>query len=427
MNAYTILYALNGVRGGYIQEAAPAPEGIRRLRRPLRILLAASAIAALLLGTALALSPGLRAALGDALGSFLPYARPVEEEGVTDQGIRIKPVAALSDGNAVQVYFAVTDLTGDRLDENTVIEAMAPERPSQQWTAISWGNPYTVSYDPQTRTGLFRCSISGDGLPQEAFNLRMTCTQIRPGSFWEHIAIDPAWITADALETQWAGGRQVLTPDQTPRALESDLVSLSSFGFGTDGMLHIQLRLRTDVAEAQWDSSSIHYSIGGRTGQSTFQARDQDAAATHFTVDGATYWDLRTGLAWEDWQDAVFSEEGLSLRLQTQPPISGTWIVELPVTAVEKTVIDMGPSGTVLNGIEAEQMYLSPISCVLESNRHGYSGGIGYDLTLYMDNGQTLTAKASLNTAYLEDRAVNHWSFPEPVEVEAITGVAFGQ
>ena len=444
MNAYTILYALNGVRGGYIQEAAPAPEGIRRLRRPLRILLAASAIAALLLGTALALSHGLRAALGDALGSFLPYVRPVEEEGVTDQGIRIKPVAALSDGNAVQVYFAVTDLTGDRLDENTSItpNVYPPNDGEGSW--ISWvtGRLSLLDYDSEARTGLYMLRIVGNGEPEENLVLPVQFREIHPGTHSFNLPLRPEWIAEDTLQTQTVSGKEVLTPGQTPRDLGSDLVSMSGFGFGADGVLHCQLRM--DAPAVEWDESvftlGIH-SLSANTDPDlgyertawykqyeTYSTGALPEPLTRFEQDGVTYWDYRTGITPADLGDvSFFTEDGIGLRLQTKPTITGTWEMEIPTADVEKQSVDMLPTGTVLEGVTARTLHLSTIGCTLVSDPGGGPGTIGYALTVYLTDGTTVSAGEADSLFHAERHAANHWSFPEPVEVEAITGVAFGQ
>lgn len=449
MNAYTILYALNGVRGGYIQEAAPAPEGIRRLCRPLRILLAASAIAALLLGTALALSPGLRAALGDALGSFLPYVRPVEEEGVTDQGIRIKPVAALSDGNAVQVYFAVTDLTGDRLDENTHV-MMVPDMDKLEtqvtWASMSFSRPMLIAYDPEVRTGLFCFRLIGKGEPVDGLSLPLLCAEIQPGISQTEAPLDPAWIgSADLVTEETEQGQTVLVPEQTPRDLGSSLYALSSFGFGDDGVLHIQLRINVPVLD--WDRNGIGFapmsiaeqsdpSLGwdrtqrytsGRVPDMTEEEQAALEPETRFTRGGIVYWDYRTGITRADLSDVDFGDGSISVNLKYREDIYGNWDMEIPVTDVEKQSVDMLPTGTVLEGVTAQTLHLSTIGCTLVSDPGGNPGTIGYALTVYLTDGTTVSAGEADSLFHAERHAANHWSFPEPVEVEAITGIAFGQ
>ena len=452
MSAYTILYALNGVRDRYIQETAPDSAKQGRAPRPLRIVLLAAAIAALLLGSALALSPGLRAALRNSLGSFFPYARPVEEEGVTDQGIQIRPVAALSDGNAVQVYFAVTDLTEDRLDENTYLPIWV-EPVDADWTSHNYSNPTLIEYSPETHTALYRLRFIGVGRPADDITLSVYFDEIHPGAVRVDAPLNPNWIPQETLKTQAeASGKRVLLPEQTPRDLGNDLFSLSSLGFGDDGVLHCLLRLNTSVGDWEesgfgWGFSSIADAVEllngadpktgwartARYNQSLSITSDMTEeeveslkAETHFYQDGVLYWDRRTGITRADLADVDFGD-GMTITLQIGETIYGDWSQEIPLTDVEKQSVDMQPSNTVLEGIEAKTLHLSTLGCTLESAPNGNDGTIGYPLTVYLADGTTLSAGEADSMYHASRYAVNHWSFPEPVEVDQIAGIAFGQ
>lgn len=90
----------------------------RYMRQKLRFAAVLTAAVIALAGTALAVSPSLRGLLENALGSFAPYAQEVNGVSVIDQGIEVRVVSAVADGETAVAYVTVTDLTGNRLDEN---------------------------------------------------------------------------------------------------------------------------------------------------------------------------------------------------------------------------------------------------------------------------------------------------------------------
>ena len=83
-----------------------------------RILLAAM-LAVLLTFSALAATvPALREALRNALGGFTEQSQPITGIAAEDNGIEVRPVAALTSSNLVRVWVEVQDKTGDRLSED---------------------------------------------------------------------------------------------------------------------------------------------------------------------------------------------------------------------------------------------------------------------------------------------------------------------
>lgn len=140
----------------------------RPVRRPGRIvarLAVAAAVCAVLLVTAMAASPGLRAALLNALGSFAPYAQEVEGVSATEEGIEIRAVSALSDGNTVRVYLEVRDQTGDRLGAGTQLRMIMAERPGSDYQTSTMSGILPVTYDSETGTGLAQFDFHTDGAP----------------------------------------------------------------------------------------------------------------------------------------------------------------------------------------------------------------------------------------------------------------------
>ena len=103
-----------------VQEALESLPPERKKRRGLGVVkgvLAAAAACALLMGTALAASPGLREMLSAALGGFAPYAQEQEGEAYVIDGMEFRVVSALADDFTVRAYVEVRDLEGDRLRE----------------------------------------------------------------------------------------------------------------------------------------------------------------------------------------------------------------------------------------------------------------------------------------------------------------------
>ena len=94
-----------------LMTAAPA----RKTGRAGRTILAAALACAVLVISALALSPGLREQLTAVLGEFEPYAQTVEESVCVKNGVEIRVISAMADGSMVKVYAEARDLEGDRL------------------------------------------------------------------------------------------------------------------------------------------------------------------------------------------------------------------------------------------------------------------------------------------------------------------------
>lgn len=428
----------------------------RRTRGGLRTLLLAAALCAVLGMTALAVSPGLREALAEALGNFGPYSREVQGLSVVDQGIEVRVVSALSDGTVAQVYYEIQDLAGDRLDEFTQDDLMAPmprnwgEEKGPRWTSAgSTDIGGLVKYDEVTKTALMVGAVAGNGPPAEELILGVDIREIQPGKHCEGIPVDPEWIGEGTMEyLTLESGKQVLAPEQNPRALDSEFFSLSAFGFGEDGMLHLQVRVKEGLDDSRWvcDYDDVRYSGGrsiaeGNRGgprsarylQSTdykgMTKEEMELAApeTRFRWEGVTYYDMRTGITPADVAEGdVEWDRTIDALLATCPPIRGEWKLTVPVEMVEKVRVDMAASQTRLAGVTARALHLSVLGAVLESDPNGAAGTLGYPLTLYLTDGRVMPGMDMDRLFHAGGYAVNHWTFPEPVEPEDIAAVAIG-
>lgn len=136
----------------------------QRAGKAWKTVLLAAALCVALVATALAISPTLRDALDSALGAFAPYSREIKGICVIDQGIEVRVVSALSDGNAARVYFEVQDLEGDRLGEHPVTN-LGLEMPRNNWVSGIEFPAQCIGYDRTTRTALFVAAFIGDGPP----------------------------------------------------------------------------------------------------------------------------------------------------------------------------------------------------------------------------------------------------------------------
>lgn len=432
-----------------IREKAPV-----RQRIPLRHALAVAAVCAALTLTALAVSPSLREALAASLGLFEPYSQTIEGLSVVDQGIEVRVVSALSDGNTAKVYYEMQDLTGNRLDEFTIDNvSILPKNWGKdggpQWAAagsVAYGG--LVQYDPATKTALMVDGIKGDGPPAETLVLDLDIGKVRPGYHDEVFPVDPAWIAAEPLKSlTLENGKSVLAPEQNPRELDSDLLSLSSFGYGEDGLLHFLVRAKDGVDSSGWEWDDCHVGYSGGSSRSerrggprteryvqttdfkglTEEERTFVDPDTIFEVDGVTYYDCRTGITPADVAEGdVEWFETVAALLYTRPAIRGEWKLAVPTEMVEQTSVDMAPSQTELAGVEAKNLHLSVLGCTLESDPHGNAGTLNYPLTVYLTDGSTLSPGHADGLFHAGGYAVNHWTFSEPVEPSQVMAVAIG-
>lgn len=439
-----------------LERLSTEKEEAPKKKKGVRTVLLAAALCAGLTVTVLAASPTLRQALAEALGSFEPYSQKIEGLSVVDQGIEVRVVSALSDGNTAQVYYEIKDLTGDRLDEFTQDDLMAPmplnwgEEGGPQWVAVgSTAIGGLVRYDPETKTALMVGAVKGDGPPVENMVLDLDIREIQPGKHYEEIPVDPAWIAEESLKSETLdNGKSVLAPGQNPRNLDSEFFSLSSYGFGEDGVLHLQIRVKEGVDDSEWECSYDDVRFTGGTSRSdtgpyyprtaryhqsmdykgmTETEMELAAPETRFQRDGVTYYDMRTGITPADVEEGdVEWNRDINTFFATRPAIQGEWRLAVPTEMVEQTSVDMTASQTQLEGVTAEALHLSVLGCTLESDPNGNAGTLNYPLTVYLADGSVLCVGHADSLLHASRYAVNHWTFPQPVEPEEVTAVAIG-
>jgi len=449
MSEERILQAMTEISGEYIREADPnLVSSMPRKRRPLHIVLIAAAAAALMVTAAMALSPALRDALQNALGLFQPYSQEVEGVSAVDQGVEVKVISALSDGNTAKIYYEVRDLSGDRLDEFLYDDLrLMPANDEVPWVSFGGGGEFTIGYDEETKTALRTASFKADGPSVEGFTLAFDIRKFSPGLHLEEPAIDPAWIAQETLKTKTLeNGKVVLAPNQNPRRLDSDCLSLSSFGFGEDGVLHFQVKAEGDASQWDWGECVMYFGGKSRsdtapyyprtnrylatreTTHMTAEEKERTDPVTWFEQDGAFYWEVRTGITPADLEEGdVEWYETLCAYCYTCPPIEGEWSLEIITQPVEQISVDTTGSDITLSGITVKNIYLSVLGCMIESDPNGSAGTLGFPLTVYLADGRVMSHISYDSLFHAGGYAVNHWSFPEPVEPSEVTAIAIGQ
>lgn len=129
----------------------------KRVRRPVRFLLAAALIA-VMATSAVALAPALQEYAKGAAGEFAPYINPVEGTGIAEEGYEMRVISAVSDRYMTYIYVEIRDPEGhiaESLDMSkplfTLIERKNPN-PKQRGGGIT--GTYLIHCDPDGETAL---------------------------------------------------------------------------------------------------------------------------------------------------------------------------------------------------------------------------------------------------------------------------------
>ncbi len=436
-------------------------------KRVFRTALIAAALCAALAVTALAVSPTLREALAEALGSFAPYSQKVEGVSAVDKGIQIKVVSALMDEVDGTAYVEVTDLEGDRLGPDMELRE-------------GWHRLRPEAYDPETRTALFAVplNVAINELEQgwtEA--LELSFEQLQPGAVELYGEKQERWLP-DGTRLVWYNGvdipktcyaarplatrtltetekadnpddcadLSVLVPGQTPADLGCEYVSLSSAGFDAEGALHIQLEMAPGAYLKDDSDLMIHITPG---------LRNEDIGLPNglevesVILEGGKYLDV----AFPD-----VGAEHLSLlpdaivtgEVYTAPAIEGTWELAFPYEPLQETVVELDQPFC-YSGVDLVDARLTAMSFQLTFTRTSpiYMGGMPvrlfcrdgrileldfYDQTLlYQNPGGEIAPGPSLT--YEQHQGADGWQlyaqrdswrYPQAVAPQDVAGVSFG-
>jgi len=405
--------------------AAARPER-RGLRWPLRMGAAALAACFLVTVGAAAASPTLRQALLEALGSFAPFAR--EQEGVaTGQGIQVKVVSALADSYNMQVYAAVTDLTGDRLStasfEGIIDMEVSGESSGSFYTEV-------LHYDPKSRTTLLRFSDWTGGVIGDDLEATLKLGSIQPDYHYFHTEDIPLdLLTAETRPTlTLATGQVVIAPGLNDYPLAGkggDGLTVSSIGFTDDGRLHILFRFPEGTLNGkQYALCSPLWSEdrAEREGWS-YGVPVSTKSGVRFEWNGAVYYDNVVPIGPADLPD-VAALGSATVLYSTQEAIKGNWEVPITFTRVEEKV---SPLAGQIDHSRLTQLRLSPMNVIVESTSDDYTQIGGYPMTVFLTDGSRLHPRwGQIGGGTDWSVHLARWVFDEPVDVDAITGVAIG-
>ncbi len=388
-------------------------------KRIVRTVLIAAALCAALVATALAVSPNLREALAQTLGLFAPYSQEVKGVSVTDQGIEVRVVSALTDGNTIAIYFEAQDLTGDRLDAFTMTNTQAGWPENQvEWKQGMLLPTEQIAYDEETKTALYCTKFVGDGAPAQSLTIPLYGQIFSPGHHSFDQPLPDAVISQTVLRTETLpDGSVVLAPMQNPTSLLDGHLTLSSCGLGDDGRFHIQLSVKTGMVASLYP---------------VVQSREFLSGANHYPMenearfdrDGMTYYDFSYQGDREDAGDMVIRQLFATVH---EEEIRGEWRLNVPLETQRAAAISMEQSGTESAiGPKAIQMFLSPVSCTIECDPKDGKYALGYTLTLFHADGSVTSGVKCDSSYYSGSYATNHWTFPRPVDPETVTAVALG-
>lgn len=395
---------------------------VKTVKLTFKTVLIAACLCAAMAVTALAVSPGLREALGD----FWPYSQTIEGMTAVDQGIEVKVVSALSDGNVIRLYFTARDLTGDRLDEFTSTNfQMDMPQTNGRWKSGTLYLSELVSYDPETKTALFTTGFVGDGLPLSDLTVNAGAQVFTPGQHEFRFQL-PEFGTPETVRSKTLdNGETVLLPGQTPRELESDVLSLSSYGFGGDGKLHILYQLHVPVEKANMNTflSSRIWEAGDLAGNALSQRYNRGSQDVLFREDGAVYYDFSYEVGPEDAADVLPREVYGSI--ESGKEIKGTWKFEIPLENAEARTIDLSGSNTVLSGITGTRISVTSIGATVEGDPKGSHGTLGFPVTVFLNDGSRVHGTIDSNY-YSPNYCSTHSSFSEPLDIDRVTGIALG-
>ena len=131
------------------------PRRRRRLHWTVGRAVLAAVLAVLLTFSAFAAAiPALREALLGALGSFAEQSQSITGIATEDNGIEVRPVAALSDSGMTKVYIEIQDKTGSRLDGSYDVGVeIAP--PLDDDPVHLGTDSRQISYDAESHTALY--------------------------------------------------------------------------------------------------------------------------------------------------------------------------------------------------------------------------------------------------------------------------------
>ncbi len=169
------------------------------------------------------------------------YFKPVERS-CTDQGIRMEVISAYIHEDKAEVYIAMTDLEGDRVDETLDLYDSYDIN-----TAFGYaGMCEFAGYDDETKTAVFHIRIEHmEGQKITGKKITFSVSKLLCGKDIINIELDAVNPEAipESPETVYNAetGTLVLSEFEKPVFIPGDGAAVTAYGF-IDGKVHIQVR-----------------------------------------------------------------------------------------------------------------------------------------------------------------------------------------
>ena len=323
MRSEPLLDAIGDIRADYILEAK---RPVRR-RPVLRALIAAALAAACLSGLVCAMTAADVGPAYELLYHIAPAAaqrlKPVHKSA-EDQGIRVEVVSADVAGGRAEAYIAVTDLTGDRVDETLDLFDSYNIRTPRDST----GHCEFVSFDPETKTATFLVTVQNmDGSPFRGGRMTFSVRQfLSKKETWEGaipVTADDDAPTVSAGQVEVRGGSGdgqtavFLAPGDSQFA-PAEGVAVTAVG-EVDGQLHVQ----------------VYYRDIGRTDNHGWVWLLPESGPRIMPLGSEAFWDEAHTGSYEDYVfDASVSLDGAALygEITTcRTLIEGDWEITFPL------------------------------------------------------------------------------------------------
>lgn len=418
------------------QEGKP----MKTVKLTFKTVLIAAALCVAMAVTALAVSPGLREALGELLSGFEPYVQMVDGTTAVADGIEVKVVSAMSDPNTARIYYEVRDLKGNRVDDKSIIdvEAYIPEEGEEKWDTMSFSGGSSLHYDPESKAALMDTQVHWERNRTENATVHLDLSDLTTSIEWlcvpfpEDVKLTDRILDSETLKD----GRVVLKPNQTFRELEHGRYALSSFGFGSDDRLHFLWQINDpDFNQEEslircgvWSKSEMLYQDSrGKEGAPCEKDYYDAPDPVLFQKDGVLYYDVCYNAGVEDMEDIWWGD--IQGSYCTGVRIEGPWSIEVPLVNAPVREIDMN-GHTLYNGAAAKNLSLSTLSATLTSARpgEGIASSIVFDMALYLRDGTVIPNQWGRgNFSKDPDNVSNYWLFDDPIVPEDVVGVAIGQ
>lgn len=181
---------------------------------------------------------------------------------IEDQGLRLKAVNSFKDGDTTYFLAELTDLTEDRLDEETFLN---------DWSMNGGGNAQIIDYDAKTKTAtiLVQAIASMDGENNNCFSLKsfksgaIETEETLGFDLTPYLKTKATWVKenhengfgggyAEDLEEKYhmtleeLGENSLKAEEKTAQISQKQEISLSNVGY-RDNLLHVQIKIPNTV------------------------------------------------------------------------------------------------------------------------------------------------------------------------------------